>query len=221
MKIMALVGLGVALLGLGAFMIAAEPKATKAPAWESLFDGKTLAGWAQSGFEAEGAVRVASPYLDGKGAIVIEKGTTLSGVTSTRGSALPRMNYELSLEAMRVEGGDFFCGLTFPVGPAAVTLVVGGWGGTVVGISSVDRADASMNETSQEIEFKDRQWYRIRVRVTTDKIETWIDGEKKIELTTTGRILSLRPGDVQKSLPLGIASYMTTAAVREIRLRRL
>ena len=199
MKITALVGWVGAHWVMALLAGAAEPKAKAAAGWESLFDGKTLAGWSPSGFEAEGKVRVASPFLDGKSAIVIEKGTTLSGITSTRGAALPRMNYEITLEAMRVEGSDFFCGLTLPVGPASCTLVVGGWGGTVVGISSVDRADASMNETSQEIEFKDRQWYRIRVRVTADKIEVWLDGEKKIELTTTGRILSLRPGEIQRA----------------------
>ena len=37
----------------------------------------------------------------------------------------------------------------------------------------------------------------------------------------SGRLIGLRPGDIQKSLPLGIASYMTRAALRDIRLRRL
>jgi hypothetical protein len=131
------------------------------------------------------------------------------------------MNYEISLEAMRLEGADFFCGLTFPVGKAACTLVVGGWGGMVVGISNIDRLDASQNETTQEMQFDDRRWYRIRARVTEQKIEAWIDDEKRIDFATTGRVLSLRPGDIQKSLPLGIATYMTRAAVRDIRLRRL
>ena len=38
------------------------------------------------------------------------------------------MDYELRLEAKRVEGGDFFCGLTFPVGKEYCTLILGGWG---------------------------------------------------------------------------------------------
>jgi hypothetical protein len=98
---------------------------------------------------------------------------------------------------------------------------VGGWGGTVVGLSNIDRADASQNETSREIKFSDRRWYRIRLRVTEEKIEAWIDEEKKVDLKIAGRVLSLRPGDIQKSLPLGIATYMTRAAIRDIRLRRL
>ena len=184
-----------------------------------LFDGRTLAGWALSGFESEGSVRVEAPFREGGGAIVIEAGTTLSGVTWTRGAELPRNNYEVSLEAMRLAGGDFFCGLTFPVEAAACTLVVGGWGGTVVGLSSVDRVDASGNETTREREFADQRWYRIRVRVAAGRITAWIDDEQVVDLPTAGRRISLRPGEIQKSLPLGIATYMTRAAVRDIRLR--
>lgn len=185
-----------------------------------LFDGRSLAGWVQSGFEGEGNVRVVNPFRGGTAAIVLEKGTTLSGVTWTRGADLPKTNYEISLEAMRVEGGDFFCGLTFPVGPSACTFVVGGWGGTVTGLSSIDRVDASGNETTREMEFADGRWYRIRVRVTADRIEAWIDDDKKVDLSTKGRVVSMRPGDIQKSRPLGIAAYMTRAAVRDIRLRQ-
>jgi hypothetical protein len=189
--------------------------------WENLFDGKTLTGWAQSGFESEADVKVANPFKDGRGAIIIDKGTTLSGITWTRGAALPRVNYEITLEAMKLEGSDFFCGLTFPVGKTACSFIVGGWGGTVVGISSIDHADASENETSQGMEFEMNRWYRIRVRVTEAKIEAWIDDDQKVEVETKGRTIGIRPGDIQKSLPLGIATYMTRAAVRDIRVRRL
>lgn len=189
--------------------------------WEELFDGKTLAGWAQSGFEGEGAVKVLNPFKDNRGAIVLEAGTTLSGITRTRGAALPRSNYEISLEAMKLAGSDFFCGLTFPAGKTACTFIVGGWAGMVVGISSIDYADASENETTQGMEFADNRWYRIRVRVTDEKIEAWIDDTQMVDLPLAGRKISLRPGDIQKSLPLGIASYMTRAALRDIRLRRL
>lgn len=209
-------------LAAGFMAVAAEaPKAPAAENSRALFDGKSLAGWAQSGFEAEGAVKVEKPFRGGPGAIVIEAGTTLSGITWTKGGELPRTNYEITLEAMKLAGGDFFCGLTFPVGKAACSFIVGGWGGMVVGISSIDRMDASENETTQGREFSDHRWYRIRVRVTDDKIEAWLDAEKMVEVETKDRTFSLRPGDIQKSLPLGIATYMTRAAVRDIRLRRL
>ena len=191
------------------------------PKWEELFDGKTLDGWAESEFESAAGVKVINPFKDGRGAIILERSETLSGITWTRGATLPRVNYELELEAMKLEGSDFFCGLTFPVGKTACSFIVGGWGGMVVGISSIDYADASENDTTQGMEFALNRWYRIRVRVTDEKIEAWIDDDKKIDVETKGRTIGLRPGDIQKSLPLGIASYMTRAAVRDIRLRRL
>ena len=191
------------------------------PKWENLFDGKTLAGWAPSEFEGEVDIKVINPFKDGPGAIILEKGVTLSGITWTRGAMLPRVNYELTLEAMKLEGDDFFCGLTFPVGKSACSFIVGGWGGMMVGLSSIDHMDASENETSQGMEFAPNRWYRIRVRVTDEKIEAWINDDQKVDVETKGRVISIRPGDIQKSLPLGIASYMTRAAVRDIRLRRL
>jgi hypothetical protein len=161
------------------------------------------------------------PFRDGPGAIIIEKGQYLSGVTWAGEAKLPTTNYEISLEAMKLEGSDFFCGLTFQVGESACTFIVGGWGGGVVGLSSVDNSDASENDTSGSMDFRPNRWYRIRVRVTPEKIEAWIDTEKMVDLETKGRNISLRFGDIDKSLPLGVATYQTRAALRDIRLRRL
>jgi hypothetical protein len=213
------------LVSLSAAM-AAQSAAEKNPAgtaarWEELFDGRTMSGWKQSGFEGEANVRIMNPFKDARGAIIIEKGTTLSGITWIRGGVLPRTNYEISLEAMKLDGSDFFCGLTFPVGKSACSFIVGGWSGMVVGISSIDHADASENETTTGMDFAMNRWYRIRVRVTEKTIEAWIDDQQVVDVTTAGKAITIRPGDIQQSLPLGIATYMTRAAVRDIRLRRL
>ena len=45
------------------------------------------------------------------GAIVLGK-VDLTGITGT--GEFPKFNYELQMEAMRVEGSDFFAGITFP-----------------------------------------------------------------------------------------------------------
>jgi hypothetical protein len=226
---MKLPGVSSALLTLGLVLAgavatpgaAAEKKSARDGGWRSLFDGQSLAGWAPSGFEGEGAVKLERPFRGGPGAIILEKGVTLSGVTWTRSAELPRTNYEITLEAMKLEGEDFFCGLTFPVGASACTFIVGGWGGMVVGLSSVDHFDASDNETSQGMEFKDNRWYRIRVKVTDTKIEAWIDDTQMVDLETAGKKITLRWGEIQRSLPLGVAAFMTRAALRDIRLRRL
>ncbi len=97
------------------------------------------------------------------------------------------MNYEVALDAMRLMGSDFFCGLTVPVGETFCSLIVGGWGGSLLGISSVEGMDASENETTKFTNFESGRWYRIRLRVTEKRIEGWIDKEKLIDLATLRR----------------------------------
>ena len=42
------------------------------------------------------------------------------------------------------------------------TLILGGWGGSLIGISSIDDFDASENETGDDAYiFEDNQWYDI------------------------------------------------------------
>lgn len=187
--------------------------ATTNVAAKSLFDGKTLTGWKVTDFAGHGEVLVKD------GTIVLETGQ-MTGITWTNAAELPTMNYEIALDAMRVEGSDFFCGLTFPVGKDPCSLIVGGWGGGVVGLSSIDSQDAANNETTKYISFKSGRWYAIRLRVTPGKIETWIDEDKVIDVSTEGHTLSIRL-EVEESKPLGIASWSTTAALRNIKVRKL
>lgn len=181
--------------------------------WKPLFNGRTLAGWQQTDFSGRGQVHCES------GLMVLEMGNSLTGVNWT--NDVPKVDYEITLEAMRVQGSDFFCGLTFPVKDSYCSLILGGWGGTVVGLSSVDSADASENETSRFVKFDTGRWYRVRVRVTAGKIEAWLDEKQIVDLATEGRHIGLRFGEIELSKPLGIASYETTAAVRGIKLRKL
>src|ERR1022692_2201765 len=118
--------------------------------WRPLFDGSSLDGWRVTNFGGGGRVELQ------QGLMVFRMGTPFTGVNYT--NAVPKLNYEVTFEAMRVAGEDFFCGLTFPVGDSFVSLIVGGWGGTVVGISSIDGADASENETTQSITFEKGRW---------------------------------------------------------------
>jgi hypothetical protein len=105
------------------------------------------------------------------------------------------------------------------VGESHCSLIVGGWGGGVVGISSIDGADASENETTQFITFETGRWYRIRVRVTDKKIEAWVEQKKVADVLTAGRKITTRFGDIELSKPFGLASWSTSAAFRGIRIR--
>ena len=181
--------------------------------WTSLFDGRTLEGWKRTAFAGAGDVEV----KDGR--IVASMGAALTGVNYT--NQIPKVNYEVELDAMKVDGSDFFCALTVPVKDSFCTFIVGGWGGGVVGISSVDGNDASMNETTKFGSFDPGRWYHIRLRVTEKRIQTWIDQDKMVDLDTTGRKISMRYGEIEMSEPFGLATWVTTAAWKNIRIRAM
>lgn len=182
--------------------------------WKSLFDGKKLGNWKVTEFGGQGRVQVE------EGNLVLGIGDGCTGVTWKGDLPFPTIDYELSLEAMRVEGTDFFCGLTFPVGESPCSLICGGWGGGVVGLSSLDGEDAANNETTKYIEFKSKKWYPIKLRVTKEKIEAWIDGKQEVDVETKDRKISVRI-EVDASRPLGICSWNTKAALRNIKVRPL
>jgi hypothetical protein len=178
--------------------------------WKALFDGESLTGWKSTQFGGEGQVRVEGS------AIVLSFGKDLTGITWQED--FPTYNYEISLEAQRVKGSDFFCGMTFPVGDSFCSFIVGGWAGPVVGISNVDGLDASENETSRLKKFENGRWYEVRVRVSSEKVKAWIDGEEYVDLSIEEHRLTVRP-EVRLSRPFGIASWQTIAALRNIRIR--
>lgn len=181
-------------------------------AWKNLFDGKTLKGWKAPKFGGEGKVEVKN------GAIILNVGESMTGITYT--GKVPRTNFEIELEGQRLDGVDFFATTTFPVGDKCVSLVTGGWGGTVVGISCVDFYDASDNMTSNFLDFKNKKWYKFRIRVSDAKIECWVDKEQVVDLPRKGHKFDIRD-EVDLCRPLGISSWCSTGAVRNIRLRLL
>ncbi len=153
------------------------------------------------------------------GAIVMENGNDMTGATYSRDD-FPKMDYEVALEGKKVKGRDFFCTTTFPVGDSHCSLVVGGWGGSVVGLSSINSLDASENETTKNLTFKEGQWYRVRIRVTKERIEAWIDNDKVVDAATKGKKISIR-AECDLSKPFGVATWRTTGAVRDIKVREL
>lgn len=192
--------------------VVAQAKPTDS-GWQTLFDGKTLGSWQASKFGGDGSVRVEN------GQIILDTGKPFTGITWA-GSDLPKTNYEIAMQAMRVEGRDFFAGITFPVGDSFCSLILGGWGGTVIGLSSVNDEDASQNQTSQSMEFEQGRWYNVRIRVTDATIETWLDDRQIIKQDLKGNKITIRV-EMEPSLSLGIASYRTKAALRDLRMHKL
>src|SRR5688572_13224207 len=188
----------------------AKPDAAK---WRSLFDGKTLAGWTTTEYGAHGQPAVES------GTLVVPAGDPLSGVTREKDD-VPHVNYEIELEAQRVEGQDFFLALTFPVRDSHASLILGGWSGGVCGISSIDGFDASENSTTSFRKFESGKWYKVRLRVTADRIQTWLNDEQIVDAVIKEKKISTRI-EVEPSKPFGLATYMTTGAIRDLKIRDL
>jgi hypothetical protein len=122
------------------------------------------------------------------------------------------------MEAQRVEGQDFFCGLTFPYKDSHASLIIGGWGGGLCGLSSVDGFDAANNNTSTFQKLEKGKWYTIRLRATDDRIQAWLGDKRIVNLDTTGKKISTRI-DIDPCKPFGLASFQTRAALRNIRVR--
>jgi hypothetical protein len=190
-----------------------KPGETGKSQWRTLFDGKTLAGWKSTQFGANGEPEVQD------GQIILPAGDPLTGVNREKDD-VPHVNYEVAFEARRVEGSDFFVGFTFPVEKSFASLILGGWAGSVCGISSIDHMDASENSTSSFHSFKNGQWYKVRVRVLKDRLEAWLDDEQIVDADIAGKKISTRV-EVDASKPFGFCSYRTKAALRNIRLHEL
>ncbi len=187
----------------------------KAKGWVSCFDGKRLGQWVGAkGYDYEEHPKVA---IRG-GCLVLGTGKPATGI-KWKGK-FPRTDFEITLEAQRTAGSDFFCGMTFPAGKGSLTLILGGWGGEVVGLSSIDGFLAVDNETCQGFDFENKKWYRIRVKVTPEHIGAWIGDNEIVDLVTEGHKFSVSE-EMAPCLPFGFATWNTTGSLRNIRYRKL
>jgi hypothetical protein len=191
----------------------ARPPAVGKLAKLVLFDGKSLEGWKKTDFYKSGEVKVE------EGRIIMSAGRSMTGITCSRPN-LPTTDYELGYEAMRIDGRDFFAAATFPVGKSFITLVNGGWGGNVTGLSSLDGMDASENETTQSYRYAEKKWYRFRVRVTEKMIRCAIDDKEIVAVNHQDRRVGTRI-ETRRNQPLGFATWETSGALRNIEIRPL
>ncbi|HQM69692.1 MAG TPA: hypothetical protein PK521_10320, partial [Bacteroidales bacterium] len=183
------------IISAGTFLLKAQSNSP--PADKVLFDGVSLNNWQVIDYEGHGAVSIADSC------IIIGKGEYISGIRWT--DDFPKSGYEVTLLAKRVEGNDFFCGMTFPVKESFLTLVLGGWGGSLCGLSCIDGYDAANNFTSKIFYFGTDKWWAVRLRVTEKKIEAWVDQDKIVDFTIGNSGLSLRM-EVESSVPFGITT---------------
>lgn len=184
-----------------------------------LFDGKSLDDWEMVDIGASGYVELD----EDKGLMLIRQGDSLSGAIYKKTAGLPLDRYEITLEAMRQAGVDFFCGLTFPIGTVetCATLLLGGWGGSVTGISSIDGMDASNNATGTYQRYEDDKWYKVKLRVTPENLSAWVDDKQVVDIDIAGRKVGLKPGPIESYAPLALSTFNTAAAIRKVKFTPL
>lgn len=190
-----------------------EQRKDKAQGWRTLLPKRGLEGWAITDFYTEGEVK-----REGN-TVILEKGDPLNGIHYTK-KDFPKNNFEIELQAKRIEGNDFLCGLTFPVGEDFCSFIAGGWGGGMVGLSSVDGYDASENATSTYHEFENGKWYTFRIRVDDEYVRGWVDDKEFFRQEREGHEFSTRI-EVYASRPLGFCAYQSKVALRDLRWRPL
>ncbi len=185
----------------------ANSASTVKPTWKPL-----VGSWEKIRFGGDGEVQITKELIS------LGVGEPLTGVRWT--GEVVKEYYEIELEARRTSGFDFFCALTFPIGEEHASLVLGGWGGGVVGLSSINGMDASENETTQYKPLENNQWYKVRVRVTPKKVECFVDDSSIVDVEREDRLFSTR-FEMDSSMPLGVAAYQCTSEIRNPKVRRL
>lgn len=191
------------------------PPEKKQPQVINMLEGKNAKLWRvidKFDFEDHGKVEIKDNQ------VILNRGEPATGIAWQ--GELPRINYELTLEARRIEGSDFFCGITFPIEKAYASLILGGWGGGVTGLSNVDGLSAVENETTNYIEFKQNQWYKVRLRVTPKKVEAWVGDEQIVDLAVADKKFAIW-WEQEPARPLGIVTWNTKGGLRKISLKRL
>jgi len=182
---------------------------TEESSWKDL-NIRPDGSWVQSRFGGDGKLEIAD------GVISLGFGDPLTGVRWE--GDFPKIGYEISLEARRTNGFDFFCGLTLPVGDQRCSLILGGWGGSLVGLSSIDGMDAAHNETMLVREFEQNRWYKVRMEVTEKRLRVWLDDEQIIDFERDGRPLDIR-SEMEQSTPVGVAAFQCQSQIKNVRVR--
>lgn len=192
-------------------------KDEKPVSW-ALLEGDAIKLWQPAGIPDE------APMSVNAGVLTLPAGQPMTGAKWTGWTEqLPGTDYGIEYEAMRVEGEDIFGMVTFPVGShqSHATFVLGGWGGTVTGISSIDFKDANENQTRAEQRFENGRWYKVRIEVRPEDLRAWVEGRLVVNATIKGKKVGLRPGFIDHCLPFGFASYGTTGKIRAVVLEPL
>lgn len=191
-----------------------EGKDEEAAGWKKLIDSPKMEGFESINFGGEGDVT----FNDG--VLKLGSGLPMTGIRYTK-KDFPKENFEIRWKARRVSGSDFFVCLTFPVGEEHCSLICGGWGGGLIGISNINGNNASENHTTRYSGFKNGQWYTFRIKVDGKQVTAWVEGEEDpIVVEREGTTFSVR-AESRPTRPLGYAGFESVVEVKDWEYREL
>ncbi len=186
-----------------------------------LFDGSDFEGWrAIRHFDvppSDGTGIGGQVFME-DGWLVLGPGNPMSGAAWT--SAVPRIDYEITFEAKRLDGRGDFC-LAFPVYSSTCLLQAGAWDMELLGIDVLDGRHPPDNETGQAFYLEQGTPYRFCLRVTDNSLAVRVNGRTWIDFSIAGHRFSLdRKWRKMDAVGIG-AAWGTSAAFRNIKLRRI
>jgi hypothetical protein len=125
------------------------------------------------------------------------------------------------MEAKRLDGSRQMCSFTFPVGRDTCSFLIE-WLEHTTGIARVDgrdpRGSSALGVRGRV--FESNKWYGVRVRVSAEKVEAWLNDEKVVDLVRNGRRFTPLP-EYRPLGAFGVQTWHTAVALRGIRLRNL
>ena len=81
--------------------------------------------------------------------------------------------------------------------------------------------DAMENSTMSVMDFTKAQWYKVRLIVTENRFQGFVDKKRIVNVGVKDRKIGMRFGEIEESIPLGISTFQTTGEFKNIKIRKL
>ena len=81
--------------------------------------------------------------------------------------------------------------------------------------------DAMENSTMSVMDFTKARWYKVRLIVTENRFQGFVDKKRIVNVGIEGRKIGMRFGEIEESIPLGLSTFQTTGEFKNIIIREL
>lgn len=185
--------------------------------WRSIFDGEQLGRWIP--ITRIDATDLADPVpgeveIDGR-QIVLNTGDPLTGVSWF--GPMPTKDFEITVEA-KIDDAELIS-VAFPVGTerAAIQLDADN---RKAGLYHIDGTGLHDDPMAAIFDGSVAGWHQLRIRVTEQRVQTWLNGQSIADQERTGSSFGA-PEGFSPMHPLSMVASNGSASLRNIRIRTL